>query len=481
MAHKKTYKKIVITIGGLAVLGGIIFVQKKNTKTVFEKPVEKKVESIEKGREPWITVFVHGSFGSLLSLLSAYEVLSDKVNGSAYKKVAGRMRKDPFFYREQPLLEKGLKRIVPTYDLSVTGNKLFAAYPLIKAYEDVNERAKPEAEKNYFYTFGWSGLLSQQRRSLEAIRFYNALSVEIEKYNSQGIYPRVRILTHSHGGNLVAYIADIDRELSMGRTDVDGAVARWFKTLPKKAEAKKLKGQKKWGYRPTKKGFDIDELISWGMPVQPETDRLFASKVFKNVFHFYSEEDLVQRIDWVSTKQRYSDRRFNFCRIYDDPKRRSNRLVQSRVMVCQEIKKRKKKMVKKKPDSFWSILFSGGAIVTPTNQDPTHKELWFFSWPNKKDIREFVLSPFPVAVFSPMLVELIKKHPGLDDVDINIRKKEKEINFDLIKHDEPSIQDICSLGENFFSYLKKKVEVWRPKTVSSQDLFNMMRRYADSL
>ena len=43
----------------------------------------------------------------------------------------------------------------------------------------MNELAKPGKEKNYFYTFGWSGLLSQHRRCLEAIRFYNALSLEL--------------------------------------------------------------------------------------------------------------------------------------------------------------------------------------------------------------------------------------------------------------------------------------------------------------
>lgn len=480
MAKQRLYKKIVITLGVLGLLGGITLIQKREIKTVATKaPVE--VVSADTTRQPWITVFVHGSFGSILSLLSAYEVFSDKVGGSAYKKAAGRMRKDPFFFREQPLLEKGLKKIVPTYNLSATGNKLLAAYPLLKAYEEVTERAKPGVEKNHFYTFGWSGLLSQQRRSLEAIRFYNALAEEIEKYCAQGVCPKVRILTHSHGGNLVAYIADIDRVLDKNDDVDEGVVAQWFRSLPTKEDAKKLKGQKKWGYSPKKKGFCVDELIAWGMPVQPETDCLFANKVFKNVFHFYSDEDLVQRIDWISTKQRYSDRRFDFCRIYDDPQKRCNRLVQSRVMVCQEIKKRPKKTAKKKADSFWSILFSGGAIITPTNQDPTHKELWFFSWPSKKDVRKFVLSPFPVAVFSPMLVELIKKHPGLDDVDINIRKKEKEINFDLVKHDEPSVRDICSLGVEFFSCLKKNVAAWRPKAVSSHDIINMIRRYADSL
>jgi hypothetical protein len=479
MAKKGAYKKIVITLAGLGLLGGIVIMQRRGTKIVEQTKTVKVASSVQSERQPWMTIFVHGSFGSLLSLLSAYEVWSDKVSGSAYKKVAGRMRKDPFFYREQPLLEKGLRKVNPTYDMSQTGNKPFAAYPLLKAYEDISEQIKPGQEKNYFYTFGWSGLLSQRRRSLEAIRFYNAISEELEKYREQGIDPKVRIITHSHGGNLVAYIADIDKKLCSGVCQ--GEVAEWFKSLPEKEEAKKLKGQKKWGYRPTKKDLVVDEMIAWGMPVQPETDCLFAHNVFKNVFHFYSDEDLVQRLDWVSTKQRYSDRRFNLCRLYGEPQKRCNRLVQSRVMVCQELKKRPKKVAKQKPNSFWSVLFSGGAIVKPTNQDPTHKELWFFSWPTKKDMREFVLSPFPVAVFSPMMVELIKKHPDLDDVDINIRKKDAEINFDLIKHGEPKARDICALGVKFFSYLKKNVESWRPKTVSSKDLFDIMRRYADSL
>ena len=87
-------------------------------------------EVLTGAREPWMTIFVHGSFGSLLGLLNAYQVINDQVKGTFYKKVVGKMRKDPFFCRDQPLLGKGMIRVEPSFDLATTGSKRLAVYPL---------------------------------------------------------------------------------------------------------------------------------------------------------------------------------------------------------------------------------------------------------------------------------------------------------------------------------------------------------------
>jgi hypothetical protein len=476
---------------------GVIMLRRPMDTVVPEK-------TISDNREAWVTVFVHGSFGSLLGFLNTVDVIKDNIDGTAYKKVVGKMRKDPFFYREQPLLEKGLIQIFPSYDLATTNKRKLAAYPLLKAYDDITERVAPGKEKNYFYTFGWSGLLSQKRRCLEAIRFYNSISEEIEKYQLLGINPKIRVLTHSHGGNLIAYISAIYKILEKVEFDCTKIkkpkhyeqdafkiTANWLCSLPKKGDAKKKKrGQKRWGYRPEKPLNCIDELIMWGTPVQPETDYLFASSFFKKIYHFYSEDDLVQRIDWVSTKQRYSDRRFDTPRLWEKNKSEKSRFVQSRVMVdrCFDLGKKleNKKAKKKKAESFWSVLFSGGSIVTPSGSDPTHKELWFFSWKYEDSpIREFILAPFPVSVFTPALTRLIEKskeknaEKDFNDFDINIRKTIKTMEFDLVKHDEESVIGKFSIEKDFLSSLKNSVSPWRSKQRSSEDLFNMLRRYAE--
>lgn len=467
----KTYSRgVKFIFFCLFVLMALVFLGLENKK---KEIVKKKVET-----EHWVTIFVHGSFGAVLGFLNTRDVMNDNVAGTKYKKVVGKMRKNPFFFRDQPLLERGLVKVSPSYDLESIGNKKYAAYPLLKAFDDINNEIKPGEEKNYYYTFGWSGLLSQRRRYVEAIRFYNAVSHELDAFEEQGIFPKIRIITHSHGGNLVAYIAEIDKSLEKGDA---------FFSLPCIEEALKAKGQKRWDYKPERRSIFVEELILWGMPVQPETECLFAAPVFKNVYHFYSDDDLVQRIDWVSTKKGYSDRRFDLARICAG---KNNRMVQSRIMVEQDLSKTKdsdenqKKIdegASKKSESFWSVLFSGGALVTPSSQDPTHKELWFFSWYDEKPgRRKFILSPLPAAAFSPVFVELIKKNSSLNDVDINIKNIEGGIEFDLIRHNDQSVCDGFCIKKDFLANLGKNVNSWRAKEMSHEEIFNLMSTYTNS-
>ena len=52
--------------------------------------------------------------------------------------------------------------------------------------------------------------MSKTYRLKEALRFYNALQEELIKLQHQGIYPKIRIITHSHGGNLSLNLAAIN-------------------------------------------------------------------------------------------------------------------------------------------------------------------------------------------------------------------------------------------------------------------------------
>ena len=504
MKKRAKKKLIAFTVLLVAVVIGLILNFYFNFPSTivekYHKASEEKILKTEK--EPWITVFVHGSFGSTLGFLNAYNVLSDDVDGTYYKKLVHRLRKDPFFYRNQPFLEKGLVWVAPTFNLEKRGGKKYAAYPLTKAYQKVTDYVKPDKEKNYFYTYGWSGLLSQSRRCYEAIRFYNELSEKLAKYNKKGIYPKVRVLTHSHGGNLLAYVAAIDEVLrhegdeefescSFGdRKDALVRVCKMLKTLPTKArkkvlnktDLKKKKSQKRWDYKPEGSTLEIDELILWAMPVQTETDNLFSSPVFKTCYHFYSGDDLVQRVDWISTKDDYSNRRFDSDRLqaFGDEK---NRFVQSRIMVGRDFgDKNGNKVVpgdEKEKESFWSILFSGGALVSPTSQDPTHKELWFFTWHyDNSGEREFILAPFPVAVFTPLLVKLLNENKDVWDADINLVDNNKHIDFCLLGHESNSCKSKFCLKKKFIQSMSEKVDPWRYGYVESNNLFDSLRKIA---
>ena len=66
-------------------------------------------------KEPWLTIFTHGTFGCILGLFNFFEVVQDKIPGTQYKKVISKMRKNPFFYQNQPILQKGLIKVKPSF------------------------------------------------------------------------------------------------------------------------------------------------------------------------------------------------------------------------------------------------------------------------------------------------------------------------------------------------------------------------------
>lgn len=110
--------------------------------------------------------------------------------------------------------------------------------------------------KENFYLFGWSGKLSFVEREKAAQTLYNELYTLVETYNQQGIEPSIRIIGHSHGGNVALNLAKC--------------------------------------HEPP---FSIAELILLACPVQGTTRNLIAHPLFEKVYSLYSKLDLVQVLD----------------------------------------------------------------------------------------------------------------------------------------------------------------------------------------
>lgn len=129
-----------------------------------------------------------------------------------------------------------------------------------------------------YYYFGWSGKLCFTERKAAAKNLY----MELEKLyhahiNPLGEGPIIRIITHSHGGNVFLNLANI---------------------IP--AESQLI----------------IDEAIILACPVQDKTKHLVACPRFKKIYAFYSGNDMFQVLDpqgWYKkgkAKKLFSDRRF---------------------------------------------------------------------------------------------------------------------------------------------------------------------------
>lgn len=469
MYLKKITKLLCIFLGfvGVTSLGVFwgIFEQRQAHKNV---PTYKNQDVTQAG-QPWMTIFVHGTFGTAMGLLNLPEICTDSLQKTFYKKMANRMRKDSFFYQDQPILKRGLIKITPTFTPNQSNHQLCAIFPLCKAYEIMSEFCHKN-ERNYFYTYGWSGLISQHRRRLEAIRFYNEISQELENFNRQGITPKIRLLSHSHGGNLCLNLAAVEKVINLSRfltatnqeqktdeTESLTHIVNLLKKMPNQELALKNKGLKKFDYVPTNKHLTIDELVLFGTPIQPETAIFcYETKIFKKIYSFYSDNDTIQKIDFLSTKAHESEQRFgkNIQFINETP----NNLIQAKIMF----------------DRNWE---TPNTITTNFNYDPKHKDFWFFSWDTDKEISPSLgnLKPYPLVLLTPLLSSLCDQCTSFNkDLDINIKTTKDNLSITTAKHNQLHGDTHQEIPLVFLEILKQKIKPWKPAKKSDFAILHKM-------
>jgi hypothetical protein len=107
-----------------------------------------------------------------------------------------------------------------------------------------------------FYVFGWSGKLRQQEREKAAAVLHEEIIKLSEAYEQKyGKKPIIRIIAHSHGGNVALSMAKIKSHHPL-----------------------------------------IKSLILLACPVQERTKHLICTPMFNHVYSLYSSFDLVQII-----------------------------------------------------------------------------------------------------------------------------------------------------------------------------------------
>jgi len=121
-----------------------------------------------------------------------------------------------------------------------------------------------------FYLFGWSGALSFKERESAARKLYTDLKSIRETYiKNYGTEPYIRILSHSHGGN-IALLLD------------------------------RVKDQ-------SDKSIFINELILLACPVQTQTMHCAHAAIFGKVYSLYSMLDVLQVVDPQGLQKEKSD------------------------------------------------------------------------------------------------------------------------------------------------------------------------------
>ena len=320
-----------------------------------------------------MTIFVHGTFNPGLGLLNFFDLFSGNVQESEYARIVASMRGDEFFYQEQPMLALGLVAFEPTFTPSDSQLKL-AAYPIANAYEEIAQALHPGGVINHYYTFGWSGLLSCGERAKAAQEFATQLSREYAALVGTGITPRIRIIAHSHGGNVALNLASPQ--------DVP----------------------------------PIDELVMLGTPVQEETSALVESPLFSRVYNLYSKEDVAQGADFISTKHHRSKQVFE-----SDAKN----LTQAQLRVNYD----SSQDVEEKSQTLWTKLFGGGAHKSA---DPSHKDLWFLTWNDEFCQPNFPFKPLPMVILVPLILDALGDG---GNVQVNVSTLDGTITAQVLGHD----------------------------------------------
>lgn len=151
-----------------------------------------------------------------------------------------------FFWCPQGL--HPLKKLSQTFHLAELGHILCSKDPTLFGEDS-------------FYLFGWSGILQAEARKKAAQKLAHALKEVKTLYSSQGLECAFRLITHSHGGNVALYMAELSQDQDL---DLD---------------------------------FTIDELILLACPVQNETASYVKHPLFSSIISAHSHSDIIQLID----------------------------------------------------------------------------------------------------------------------------------------------------------------------------------------
>jgi len=291
--------------------------------------------------------------------------MTDDIENTVYSKTVDYMRKDSFFYKNQPMQGIGL---IPV-DRSEENKKGNAAGAMAMLFDEIDLYAGKNTT-NHYYTYGWSGLMSSSVRYKESAHFFAALEEEMKKFHQHNIYPKLRIFGYSHGGNVCLNL--------------------------ERARQKEFPNS----------NLKVNELILIGTPIQGETDFLVNGSVFEKAYHFYSDCDRIQQLDFFSFDRFFSERYFKEYSNFTP----SHKVTQIQLKVTRNTpstRRNKKKYTLAKNFNNAGIITGNSHLVRDAS--PGHSELWFFGWTPVNYRKEFPLNPFPCAAFAPYIIYELEK------------------------------------------------------------------------
>ena len=299
------------------------------------------------------TIFIHGTTVPGLWLLNQPDKQQKEPLGDKFVSLVEKSRNDERFYDSSIMLECGMVPIghplinqCRTCKLDAYQSRK-AAVQAVTAYDDLTNHL----ENNLYYLYGWSGLLSDECRKKEAEKLYQEI-IKLDKktFEKTGVHPFFDIISHSHGGNIVLYLAQ-QEEIH-------------------------------------KQGLSIDHALLYEPPVQVETAHYCTSPLFKNLVLLYSEGDFIQTADFISTTGK-SCRTFSELISLDDAPNHIYEIL---------LKLNGNAQALKHNTYFYFDAYHGLTGL--------HSTIF-----NKNDAIDF-LNPLPLVIFSPVIIKMLEPVPA---------------------------------------------------------------------
>lgn len=445
-----------------------------------------------------MNVFIHGTFSSSLVFLDFASAQKDKLENTSYKKSLASVRKNSTFFIEQAMQYKGLWQVVPSLEWDKQGEVKSGAAPMSAICQLFDQRVLKKLMPQKFYTLGWSGLLSQKRRRLEAIRGFNMLQEEVLRLQKEGWQVKVRCFCHSHGGNLALNFAGVAH--AAGACDCTNI---FFDQYPQGAQIKELfndlltrlpsqevaltkKGQRRWQYYPDRSAtWQIDELILLGVPTQLETAFFVHSPFFKRIVSLYSDQDLVQGMDFLTTSRGYSGKRFHHELGLKPGQVKGGALWDGRLLIMNpsnRVVASSQVTEKQNHPTWWQVIF-GLKNSVRSSPDPTHRELWSIM-PTDSVNSDSVsttpknfLQPIPLVCFSGLLAHLAYAS-GINDLDFRfVWPTGEALTIAVMAHaDQETVLAQVQIPNDLLVWIKEQLKPWEREKGSSQEIKALMEK-----
>lgn len=200
------------------------------------------------------------------STVNAKTIIAVFIHGTMHESI----RSQPCLYRSDLLLDVGLTPVdLRQWSLQTSPPIAdhFAAFHIIHAFDAcaVNNAKKSDDTKRYYYTFGWSGALSQQARKKASEELYAALTDEYDYVRRSDADVEIELYGHSHGNQLIFSLAPI-RDNYPDHT------------------------------------WTVNRAILSAAPLHYEMARHALHPMFGAVINIYSEGDMIQTLDFISVQ-----------------------------------------------------------------------------------------------------------------------------------------------------------------------------------